>query len=63
MRRLRHELEHEKHKRHELELATGAALGYGLHERHEKDEAEEELDGYGHKKEKKRHHFLGSLID
>ncbi|KAG0588547.1 hypothetical protein KC19_2G250900 [Ceratodon purpureus] len=56
-RRLRKELEHEKHRKHEFELATAAALGYGLHERHEKSDAEEELEKYERGKEKKHHHF------
>lgn len=60
MRRLRKEVEHERHRKHEFELATAAALGYGLHERHEKNEAEEELEryepGYERRKERRHHH-------
>lgn len=60
VRRLRRELEHERHRKHEFEVATAAALGYGLHERHEKSEAEEELERYGRGNEKHhhRHHLF-----
>lgn len=58
MRRVRKELEHERHRKHEFELATAAALGYGLHERHEKNDAEEELERRDRGKDKKHHHFF-----
>jgi hypothetical protein len=64
VRRLRKELEHERRQKHELELATGAAVGYGLHERHEKEEAEDEDDDDsddGEKKGKKHHRLLQKL--
>jgi len=56
VRRLKKELEHERREKHELELATAGAAGYGLHERHEKKD--EEDDDFEPKKEKKRHHFF-----
>lgn len=56
VRRLKKELEHERREKHELEVAAAGAVGYGLHERHEKKDAE---DGdFEPKKEKKRHHFF-----
>jgi len=54
--RLKKELDHERRQKHELELAAAGAVGYGLHERHEKKEAED--DDIVPKKEKKRHHFF-----
>lgn len=57
-RRLRQELEHERRRKHEFELATAAAVGYGLYERHEKNEAEEELERFGRGRERKHHHHF-----
>lgn len=56
VRRLKKELEHERREKHQLELAAAGAVGYGLHERREKKDAED--DDLEPKKEKKRFHFF-----
>ena len=38
------EVGHERKHKHRAEAAAAAALGYGLYERHQKDNAEEKLE-------------------
>ncbi|KAG0570104.1 hypothetical protein M758_6G133400 [Ceratodon purpureus] len=48
------ELEHERKHKHYAEAAAAAAVGYGLYERHQKNDAEDSLEEHGYDSDGKK---------